>query len=80
MSAADYEIPLSAYEDEPAARGLRRDREPDVRGRRPADAPAPWPWRPTRELGAVLADVLLFLQAEQRLDELAAAAAQEKAA
>jgi hypothetical protein len=70
--------PISAYLSEPLANGLRRERIPDVAlppRRHSADAtPAQlWPWRPTRELGAVLADVLVFLQAE---DELLGAATQ----
>jgi hypothetical protein len=83
MSAADYEIPLSAYEDEPAARGLRRDREPDVRSRRQsADTRQLWPWKPKRPLGEVLADILIFLQEQVQADELAVAnpAPEEKAA
>jgi hypothetical protein len=71
-------LPLSMYDDEPAARGMRLARGPDLPSHK-QPAAAPWPWRPTRSLGQLLPEVLALLQAERCADELAAAE-REKAA
>jgi hypothetical protein len=70
----DREIPpTSAYFNEPVARGMRRERGPDVPA--PRQPQAPWHWKPTRALGAVLVDVVAFLEAEQRRDANSASGA-----
>jgi hypothetical protein len=79
------EIPLSVYLDEPAARGMRLARGPDLdlpRRQQADSAVQPWPWRPTRSLDQLLPEILAFLEAEVRADELAdaQAAGEEKAA
>jgi hypothetical protein len=85
------EIPIEIYLSEPLACGWRRERGPDVlvdlRPRRQCAADVvpvqtPWPWRPSRGLDQLLPEILVFLEAEIRADELAdaQAAGEEKAA
>jgi hypothetical protein len=73
--------PIDAYLSEPAALGMKLCRGPDLPPRRrPAGIVAVWLWRPSRSLDQLLPELLAFLQAEIRADELADAATQERAA